>query len=223
MKSYKIHLIRHGQTEANRLAQFAGWTDVPLSEDGRAGLLELRDSYAYPAVDRVYCSPLLRCRETAALLYPEAPGPIYLEGLKECHFGEFEGKDVEQLKERAAFQGWMLDSVNNSPPGGEPVAAFSTRCTGAFDGIVRALLSDGITSCAVVTHGGVIMNILASFALPKQNPLQWMVGNGMGYTVLVTPQLYLTGSVVEVFEPVPHGIPDVDTATQLRHYQMGRE
>ena len=34
MKTYKIHLIRHGQTEANAKGLYIGMTDLPLSPEG---------------------------------------------------------------------------------------------------------------------------------------------------------------------------------------------
>ena len=40
MKSYKIHLLRHGLTEANERGWYLGLTDLPLSPSGLAALLE---------------------------------------------------------------------------------------------------------------------------------------------------------------------------------------
>ena len=34
MKSYQIHLIRHGMTQANLQGRYIGSTDVPLSQEG---------------------------------------------------------------------------------------------------------------------------------------------------------------------------------------------
>lgn len=49
MKTYKIHLIRHGQTEANAKGLYIGMTDLPLSPEGLAELLTLKREYTYPA------------------------------------------------------------------------------------------------------------------------------------------------------------------------------
>ena len=49
MKSYKIHLIRHGQTEANEKGLYIGRTDLPLSPAGLAELLALRAEMDIPA------------------------------------------------------------------------------------------------------------------------------------------------------------------------------
>ena len=48
MKSYKIHLLRHGLTEANERGWYLGLTDLPLSPSGLAALLEQKKKGGYP-------------------------------------------------------------------------------------------------------------------------------------------------------------------------------
>ena len=74
-----VYLIRHGQTQGNLERRYTGSTDQPLCPQGRAALAGRR----LPAVERVYASPLLRCRETAALVYPGTACEI-VEDLREC-------------------------------------------------------------------------------------------------------------------------------------------
>ena len=91
MKNYRIHLLRHGKTLANEQGRFVGRTDVPLSEDGIAQLRDLSRNYEYPGVQKVYSSPLMRCVQTAEILYP-AFEPVTIEGLREYDFGKYENK-----------------------------------------------------------------------------------------------------------------------------------
>lgn len=42
MKSYLIHLIRHGVAEGNVLGQYIGSTDSPLCEQGIEQLLQIK-------------------------------------------------------------------------------------------------------------------------------------------------------------------------------------
>ena len=70
MKTYKIHLIRHGQTEANAKGLYIGMTDLPLSPEGLAELLTLKREYTYPGAARFFTSPLTRCKQTLEVLYP---------------------------------------------------------------------------------------------------------------------------------------------------------
>ena len=44
MKTYKIHLIRHGLTEDNLKGLYAGHTDTSLCDEGKAQILQLLDN-----------------------------------------------------------------------------------------------------------------------------------------------------------------------------------
>ena len=61
MKTFKLHLIRHGMTAGNLQGLYIGsGTDIPLCDEGRAQLNELKERFEYPQVDTVFSSPLLR-------------------------------------------------------------------------------------------------------------------------------------------------------------------
>ena len=69
--TYRIFLIRHGATPGNLEGRYIGRTDEALSAAGREDILR----HQYPPVDLVFTSPMRRCRETAALIYPEWADP----------------------------------------------------------------------------------------------------------------------------------------------------
>ena len=55
MKNYRLHLIRHGMTEANRRGAYAGRrTDVELSPEGIRELLDLREIGRASCRERVF-------------------------------------------------------------------------------------------------------------------------------------------------------------------------
>ena len=64
----KLYVTRHGETAWNRENIVCGVTDIPLNETGmeqaKATAQKLRDT----PLDRVIVSPLLRARQTAALI-----------------------------------------------------------------------------------------------------------------------------------------------------------
>ena len=71
MRTLKIHLIRHGATDANYDGRYIGCkTDLPLAPEGLNELRLLKDDIDYPEIERLYSSPMLRCRQTGAVLYP---------------------------------------------------------------------------------------------------------------------------------------------------------
>ncbi len=201
MKTYTIHLIRHGMTEGNRNGQYIGSTDIPITTNGIEELERLREEGVYPQVEACFASPLLRCRQSLSIMYPDAV-PIVVEDLRECDFGIFEGRSAVQLQDDADYKAWTAGRIS-APPGGESTADFTRRVCGGFAQMVRYMMENEIRTAAAVVHGGVIMCILSACALPQQPFFQWMSGNGRGYSVRVTPSVYMRSGVIEVVRQIP--------------------
>lgn len=202
MKSYVIHLIRHGAIDETLSGKYIGTTDPPLSDKGKLALKKLAFTHAYPQPPVVFTSPLRRCTQTCAVLFPERK-PLVIADLCECNFGEWEGKTAEELKGSEDFQKWLAGDNSVKPPRGESNADFVRRVCKIFESIVEGLMKTGSTECAIVTHGGVIMTLLAVYGLPQAKPFEWAMENGCGYSVRVTPMLWQRGKVTEVFSRVP--------------------
>ena len=166
-------LIRHGQTQGNLEQRYIGsGTDEPLCAKGKEALA----ASAYPAVRRVFASPMKRCIETARLIYPHIE-PEIVEDFRECDFGAFENKSYAELSGRGDYQAW-IDSGGEMPfPGGESRADFAARCVAAFEHL------DAQEDTALVVHGGTIMAIMASFAAPKGSYYNFQARNGEGYVL----------------------------------------
>ena len=87
----KLILIRHGETQGNKLKRYIGKrTDEPLCPEAGNMLAQL----AYPEVQAVYASPMIRCTQTAGILFPGKKLNI-IDELAECDFGEFENKKFQ--------------------------------------------------------------------------------------------------------------------------------
>lgn len=200
MKTYKIYLIRHGATDANARGEYIGVTDLPLSLSGVAALTNLKDKIQYPFVEKVYTSPLLRCRQTANILYPQQDADS-VDNLIEYNFGEFEGKSAAQLESNPDFFKWTSGQIS-SPPGGEDSTEFAKRICLGFHQVVEDMMANGIHKAAVIMHGGAIMTLLSCCALPRRRSLEWTSDFGRGYQVLVTPSLYHSNGVIEVRDEI---------------------
>ncbi|MDF2632906.1 MAG: histidine phosphatase family protein [Caproiciproducens sp.] len=203
MKSYTIHLIRHGITEGNLLGQYVGRTDLPLAQEGIAHLEELKHGSPYPTAQVYYCSPLKRCVQTLRILYPEAQ-PIVVEDLRECDFGDWEGKTAKELADSDEnFAEWMESNRVVTPPNGESGGVFMQRVCAAFEKIVEGMMRSGTSSAVIVAHGGTIMSILSAYGLPRANFYDWMTENGCGYSLRITPGLWMRSMVAEVYATIP--------------------
>ena len=152
----RVTLVRHGTTAWNDTGRYQGWSDTPLSEQGRAEAARLRGRLAGERWDRVVASDLLRARETAEIA---APG-VEVETdrrLREMHFGAWEGLTWDECTARDGDlpARWTADPASCAPPEGESVAEFEARVAAALD----ALPADG--NVLVVAHAGTIHAVLA--------------------------------------------------------------
>ncbi len=201
MKTYKIHLLRHGMTEANRDGRYIGKTDLPLSPEGLAALLQLREEYRYPYGTRFFTSPLARCRQTLEVLYPNST-PEIVDGLAECDFGAWENRSIRDLKADEQFLQWMEGRTRDIPQG-ESTEVFRTRVCAAFEGIVNDLIHSGDTEAVICTHGGVITLLMQLYSLPRLNPKDCLAAAGEGFTLRVTPSVWMNEPLAEALCVIP--------------------
>lgn len=202
-------LLRHGATAGNKEYRYIGWTDEPLSEEGIAGIFEksivslvrtdlLQASDSMQALDSLHASgviqkpgciqspdllvvsPLTRCRQTAALIWPDK-SQIIVENLKEMNFGRFEGKNFSDLNGDPDYQAWIDSNGTIAFPEGEDRAGFIARTMKGFDQMLQAVqkVEQEQKSIAAVVHGGTIMAILSS--LTGGDYFSFQVKNGEGY------------------------------------------
>ena len=203
MLTYKIHLIRHGLTQGNLDGRYIGMTDLPLCGEGRRQLEELRRACEYPQVDRVFVSPLLRAKESAEILYPDRYTEV-VDKLRELDFGAFENRAISDLERDPDFQRWISSPPDTKAPGGESGADLQGRAVEALAYIFAQMMEKRAASTAVVTHGGLIMNLLAAMGLPQREAVRWNVQPGRGYTILRTPQMWMRDHKFEVYAQIPY-------------------
>jgi 2,3-bisphosphoglycerate-dependent phosphoglycerate mutase len=123
--SYKLILLRHGESEWNAKNLFTGWVDVALSDKGRAeatrGGQLLKEANLLPGV--LHTSLLTRAINTADIALASA-GVVGIPikrswRLNERHYGALQGKDkAATLKEYGAeqFQLWRRSFDVPPPP-----------------------------------------------------------------------------------------------------------
>ena len=202
MITYKIHLIRTGSTFEGDWQRYVARNNLPLCDKGIDALNNLRAACEYPRIDMIFTSPLDRCVQTGEILYPENYAVVH-EGLNDIDLGDFTGCSPTELMGTPAYDSWMQNSVENTPPNGEKLEDFTQRVLHAVNDIFARMMKERMTNVAVVTHAGVIMTILTAIGLPKRLPHEWSVQNGCGYTLLMTPQMWMRDRSCEVYAHVP--------------------
>lgn len=171
--------IRHGMTKGNREKRYiGGQTDEPLCEEGRALLRKRVRSGLYPQADRVYVSPMIRCIETADIIYPHVERQI-VPGFRECDFGLFENKNYKEMAELSEYQAWVDGNGKDAFPQGEHPEAFNRRSLNALLSLADAGALGGRS--AFVVHGGTIMAVCSQLDAAKKDYYEYHVDNGCGY------------------------------------------
>jgi 2,3-bisphosphoglycerate-dependent phosphoglycerate mutase len=155
----KLILVRHGKTVLNSLddsEKLRGWLDVPLSDEGleEAEMTALQVAQ-YP-VAAIYCSDLLRARQTAAAIARATKLTAHpTHELRPWNVGSLAGKQVSTILDQ--LKQLELDPTHPAPDG-ESFLQFYDR----YSMKLRELLemADRSSGCIVaVTH---VRNLLAA-------------------------------------------------------------
>ncbi|MEL7658551.1 MAG: histidine phosphatase family protein [Bacillota bacterium] len=184
----RIHLIRHGTTEANKDRKYYGSTDLPLANEGVDLITELAISGIYPKADdaMLYTTGLIRTEQTFFLIYGCKEHQTVPE-LQEYRFGEFEMKTHDELEDCPEYQAWISDKEGMTPcPGGESSMDFRKRIGAGFSKILENQNRDENRdkNTIIVCHGGVISLIMGTcFPEAGRNIFQWQPEPGRGYSI----------------------------------------
>ena len=202
MKGYRLSILRHGLTEANENGTYIGKTDLPLSEAGREALQDKYAACEYPKVQRVYSSPLERAVQSAEILFPDRE-IVIVDDLREMDFGVFENVSVDDLITLDSYKKWLKGGLDNPPPNGESLRNMMLRCYSALNLMILNMMNEGITHAGVVTHSGILMNMMSCFGLPKKKPMEFACDPGEGYEILVSAMMWQHGNTFEILGKIP--------------------
>ncbi len=149
-----MFLARHGQTAYNHEGRFQGQQQIPLDATGREQAAELAEravSYDFAAL---WCSPLLRARETAdAVAARIGLEPIEDARLMETDAGDWTDRSFADVRGEAQelFDRFVAADPGFAFPGGESFAEQEVRVEAALADVER-----GPLPALVVCHGMVI-------------------------------------------------------------------
>ncbi len=184
----QLILLRHGETEFP--GRYVGSTDVSLSDKGEGQVEHIRPLLKKEGVDHVFCSPMLRCRESLRILNLQIDYTVD-EDLREIDFGEWEGKDFSEisLSHPGIVQEWAAGKDDFCFPAGECLTDFIFR----LERFKRRVFAQEKKTILVVAHGGVIRHLICSFlGLPYEKYLLFRILEAK-YTIL---DIYNDGGVL---------------------------
>ncbi|MDD3814672.1 MAG: histidine phosphatase family protein [Desulfocapsaceae bacterium] len=187
----RLILLRHGRTGLS--GRYVGSSDVPLSEEGRKQILDLRSNLDALEIDGLLASPMLRCTQSADLLGLGLPMQLDPD-LREIDFGRWEGKTFAEIEAQdpELVQHWASGTDDFCFPGGEGMVGFTSR----VDAVKNRLLVSDAGTLLLVTHGGVIRSLICGLlGLSQRNYLLFQVAKGHYSTI----DLYDGGGVLTGF------------------------
>ena len=171
----ELILMRHGTTQGNLEKRFIGTLDVPLTPQGEE--LARRVGPTLPKVAHIYRSTLLRCRQTAELLWPGVEMTVINE-LRETDFGPFEGKNHEELKDDPLYQAWIGQPGTHlnfaAMPVGETAQQVVDRVSIGLEKLAKDAAARKFERVGVVSHGGALMGLLSKYGRPERDYYGWM-------------------------------------------------
>jgi probable phosphoglycerate mutase len=158
----RIFLVRHGETDWNRIHRFQGRSDIPLNQKGRDQAHALALALKDEPLMAIYSSPLVRAMETAQLIQVFHPSiPLFKEeGLVEMDLGDFDGMAAEQwVAQYPDFcRLWQLTPTSVKMPGGENLQEVQTRAIDTLERITKLYPSGNVL--LLCSHNFVNLTIL---------------------------------------------------------------
>ena len=155
----QVFLIRHGETEWNRLGIFRGTSEVPLNATGKRQAQAAGRYFTAIPLQSIYSSPRARALETATAV-SQATGKAVAgdEGFADIDRGEWEGLSHEKVKERwpALYDSWLYAPKEVRFPGGETLETVQRRAWQAF----RRVSGGAGGTVAIVSHHATLRALL---------------------------------------------------------------
>ncbi len=189
MKFTRILALRHGETTWNQDRRLQGQLDIPLNERGHWQAARTAAALREEPIAAVYSSDLARAHQTArAIAAAQGLDVRSHPGLRERHFGVFQGKTWTELEveEPEATQAWRTRVPEFAPAGGENLLQLRERIAAALDEIAAGHADEQIV---IVAHGGVLdMVYRLATGLELQAPRTWLVENAAIHRLLWTPE-----------------------------------
>lgn len=156
-----LYIVRHGETEWNKIGRYQGITNVPLNENGIAQAKACGNALKDIHFERILSSDLSRALVTAETIRGNRQLEIKTdERLREINFGDWEKLLFTEIEER-----WpgLIDQMYRRPdivkvPNGESFQEVQDRAWSAVSDFLNENNED--ETILITCHGGTIRTIL---------------------------------------------------------------
>ena len=161
-----LYMIRHGETDWNKVRRLQGRSDIPLNSEGIRLAKVTSDALKSVPFTRIYTSPLKRARQTAEIIKGERNIPVIEEPrIQEISFGIYEGyhcgKDNYDIPDPDFINFFDNPEKYIPPKNAESIAELCKRTTDFLQELVynKEYENDVIL---LSTHGAALRGLLSS-------------------------------------------------------------
>jgi probable phosphoglycerate mutase len=168
----EVVLVRHGETELNRLEVFRGRAEAALNERGRQQALWVSRALGRVPISAVFTSPLSRALDTStAIARTHGLVPIVDEAFNNIDLGDWQGvpKAVVKRDHPEEWKLWTTNPEGLRIPGGETLADVRARAYPRMLELVRE--HEGKRVC-VVSHRSVL-KVVSAAAIGLADDYYW--------------------------------------------------
>ena len=163
----KIYIIRHGETDWNKVRRLQGRSDIPLNEEGRRLARITGEALSSVNFRAIYTSPLRRAKETAMLVKGDRQiDVIEDERLQEISFGIYEGhccaKDNYEIPDPDFMNFFTQPDQYHPPEGAESIEELCARTTDFLQELVHTTQYGAEDAILLSTHGAALRGLLSS-------------------------------------------------------------
>lgn len=150
----RLCIVRHGETDWNMQRRIQGQIDIPLNATGRQQAQATAQRLAQQSFAAIYSSDLQRAHDTAAATADLLGLPVQAElGLRERHYGEFQGLTQDDIKVRADYARYINRDTSFAFGDGESLTIFAERIKNTLNRLAQEHAGENILLFA---HGGVL-------------------------------------------------------------------
>ncbi|OZV12810.1 phosphoglycerate mutase [Tissierella sp. P1] len=156
----KLFLIRHGQSEWNKLNMIQGQKNTILTDLGKEQALSLGNRLINEDIDIIYTSDLSRAYTTAKIISDIIHKPLVAsELLREINFGPWEGLSIGEIQKKYYFEYsiWLKEPQSLNMKGAETLQILQKRVMKYINYIIDENKGKNI---AVVSHGATLKALI---------------------------------------------------------------
>ena len=172
-----IYFVRHGESESNRITQFAGSLNMPLTDKGREQASVTASHLHNIPFTAVYASDLSRAYDTGLAIAKDQNIPIYgMKELREIYAGDWEGRQYSDLEKEFAdsYSVWRHTIGLAVCPNGESVAQLQKRVGDCIQNIVQKHPNETICVATHATPIRVLECLWTNTPLAQMHTIPWV-------------------------------------------------